>query len=166
MTSILNSKGFRIKEWISSGHRSDSSKSCNQQKVQMLLQSNNHTEATEGVLGVRWQPNDDSIRFQASAPEPIKVVTKRVVLSTANKIFDPIGLLTPYTVKLKILMRQIWAHRPKIDWDDQIPPKLMENWQAIVHEISNLSDIRFPRSITPDNTEGKPKLIVFSDGSE
>ena len=35
-------------------------------------------------------------------------VTKRYVLSESSKIFDPIGLLLPVTVKARIFMQDLW----------------------------------------------------------
>ena len=48
-------------------------------------------------------------------------IIKRSTLSAVNSIFDPIGLLTPFTVKVKILLRKIWTYEPLIDWDDKLP---------------------------------------------
>ena len=57
--------------------------------------------------------NEDNVTF-----------TKRNVLSKINSIFDPLGLVSPLTVKAKILMRKIWMIEPKLGWDDKLPEKL------------------------------------------
>lgn len=45
--------------------------------------------------------------------------TKRPVLSTIVRIFDPLGLLRPVIAKVKILMQKLWI--VNIDWNDALP---------------------------------------------
>lgn len=37
-------------------------------------------------------------------------------------IFDPIGFLTPFTIRVKHLFQELWERG--IGWDDQLPPDL------------------------------------------
>ena len=37
------------------------------------------------------------------------VLTKRICLSIVNSIYDPLGLLTPITINLKVMMKQIFS---------------------------------------------------------
>ena len=46
-------------------------------------------------------------KFDISQPKVEACLTKHRILSIINKIYDPLGLLTPFTVKLKVLMRRI-----------------------------------------------------------
>ena len=68
-----------------------------------------------------WTPLEDILQFNIAEVHDEPVITKRNMLSFTNKIYDPIGLLTPFTVKLKILARKVWALEPKIGWDDEVP---------------------------------------------
>ena len=83
-----------------------------------------------------------------------------------NSIHDPIGLLAPLTVRAKILLRKIWALEPKVEWDDDLPRTIEEEWFAIYNEISGIEKISFTRSLTPIDAFGLPWLIIFSDGSK
>ena len=96
------------------------------------------------TLGISWIPLVDSFQFKVSHldshPESSKdvkralrashrsdpqqpvtevgstsVLTRRQVLSDIAKIFDPLGLLSPCLVKLKICMQDIW--RTHLGWD-------------------------------------------------
>ena len=49
-----------------------------------------------------------------------KKVTKRQILSATSSIYDPLGLVTPITVKAKMILRKTWATSPKIGWDDKV----------------------------------------------
>ena len=63
------------------------------------------------------------------------IFSKRSVLSTVNSIYDPLGLLTPITILAKILMRKMWVHEPKLDWDDELPESLEKEWRNILHDM-------------------------------
>ena len=66
-----------------------------------------------------WMPQYDLLRIRINQDESEDTeATKRSVLSSISKVYDPLGLLTPYTVKAKILMRRIWGMNPKFVWDD------------------------------------------------
>ena len=57
------------------------------------------------------------------------ILTKMLILSQIYGIYDPLGLATPFTMKAKLLMRQLWNVEQKgLDWDDDIPSKLKEDW--------------------------------------
>ena len=61
-------------------------------------------------------------------------------------MFDPMGLLTPYTMTVKILFQQLWELG--IGWDEVIP----ENFRKPLNEwLMGMNDVKswlFPRSYT------------------
>ena len=42
------------------------------------------------------------------------------------KLFDPMQILPPFTIRAKILLQKIWA--TGIEWDEQLPAKLDDEW--------------------------------------
>ena len=163
---ILNQKGFRIKEWVCSGSENSTASQCstNQETVKSLLCIDE--VGSESVLGVRWRPDSDTLFFLVKCPPAFSHTTKRAVLSVINKIYDPIGLLAPFTVKLKILMRKIWAHESKIGWDDPLPKSILDEWNRLLVEMVGINELTFQRSLTPQIELQEPKLLVFTDGSQ
>jgi len=145
--AILAPRGFRIKEWFFSGSEKEASTGCK-----------------EGVLGVQWDPGPDLFEMDMHLPAQSHV-TKKIMLSVIMTVFDPLGLLTPVTVRLKMMMRKVWACDPKLGWDDSLPHVLECEWIRLVQELNEAKSIKFRRSITPDDADGKPILVVFSDGS-
>ena len=93
-------------------------------------------------------------------------MTKRSILSVVNGFYDPLGLLTPFTVKCKIILRKLFAHEPKLGWDDDVPEEIESDWRNICKEIPQVSDLSFSRSLTPPGAVGNPKLVVLSDGAK
>ncbi|GIX94899.1 reverse transcriptase [Caerostris darwini] len=62
------------------------------------------------VLELVWNLEEDMLRVEVtSLLESFKFLenTKRSVLSTAAKVFDPVGFLSPFVVRIKRLMQEI-----------------------------------------------------------
>ena len=89
---LLAVGGFKMKEWIISNDASSDEKA---------LLVKNTTAQTEKVLGVMWSPTNDCQITQTSAGELPAALTKRSILSQINRIYDPLGLAIPYTVRAK-----------------------------------------------------------------
>lgn len=85
---------------------------------------NEHWPDYTNVLGLRWEPESDTIAYQYQ-PNPIQY-SKRAILSEIARIYDPEGLLAPVTTHLKKLMKHLWSLG--VGWDDQLPPEVMEVW--------------------------------------
>lgn len=93
-------------------------------------------------------------------------MTKRMILSQINRVYDPLGLASPVTVRAKILMRELWTVEEKLDWDDPIPEKQKVNWLEFFQDLRNMDLVIFPRCLKPFDAIGPPILIIFSDGSD
>ncbi|GFS51330.1 uncharacterized protein TNCV_3533721 [Trichonephila clavipes] len=70
------------------------------------------------TLGVSWKSQEDCFIFKI-AVELKDSYTKRRVLSTIARLFDPLGLLGPVVARAKIFMQSLWSL--KIDWIDELP---------------------------------------------
>jgi len=156
--AILEPRGFRIKEWFFSGSEKEAVKVKTETDDTLV-------GSKERVLGVQWDPGPDMLEFEIHWPLQPTPITKRVMLSVIMRVFDPLGLLTPVTVRLKMMMRKAWSCDPKVGWDDMLPREIQTEWMRLVHELDQTKYIAFRRSVTPYGTQGKPVLVVFSDGS-
>lgn len=62
----------------------------------------------ERVLGMVWDPEKDM--FQLHTKTMVKGspthATKRLLLSYVNPIYDPLGIVSPFTVRVKIMLRK------------------------------------------------------------
>ena len=169
ISTALKMGGFKIKgKWLMSGQQNEISNSTTQKTVQLMLNMEDPATKTEKVLGMQWDPVTDELSYMVKLQTitPNKH-TKRTVLSKANSIFDPLGLLAPFTVRIKILLRKVWAHEPKVNWDDELPSSIKQLWHNILDEIKEIQNLRFKRSTKPENAvDSTPILVVFSDGSK
>ncbi|XP_011883953.1 PREDICTED: uncharacterized protein LOC105571092 [Vollenhovia emeryi] len=94
------------------------------------------------ALGLCWQPSTDVFQFTLNLSKP-KVISKRTILSTIAKLFDPLGFLSPITISAKIFIQTLWSH--KLEWDDQLPPPLSDKWTTFVSQLKDMPSFTFPR---------------------
>lgn len=117
---------------------------------------------TVKVLGVAWNPKDDAFRFKVTLPVNA-ASTKRAVLSTIARLFDPLGWVTPTTVYAKVLMQQLWLQ--KCSWDSSLPPALFERWEKYSSELPMLNLLSLPRWTTQSPDIKTCQLHGFADAS-
>ena len=61
------------------------------------------------VLGLKWDHIHDTLVVSRSVNRELKnSITQRTVLSFVSSVFDPIGLVAPYTVRARLLLKEIW----------------------------------------------------------
>lgn len=88
---------------------------------------------TISTLGLSWQPSTDTSHFSLGTWNPPAHMTERSLMSDMNRIFDPIGLITPILIKGKIFMQQLWLL--KLSWDSVLSADLQTRW---INFYSNL----------------------------
>lgn len=55
-------------------------------------------------------------------------MTKRLVLQTMAKLHNPIELISPFVIRIKFLMQELWEHKTDCDskWPDTLTEKFMK----------------------------------------
>ena len=121
-------------------------------------------------LGVLWNPQDDDLVFDVFAgvdsESKEKTETKRSVLNQRGTIFDPMGIVTPFTLRAKLIFQDLWMRETK--WDEELPPDLQEKWSEWKQEIKEFTDLKKKRCITncSNATMTKSEVFGFGDASE
>ena len=91
--------------------------------------------------------------------------TRRNLLGKVAGIYDPIGLVTPITSRLKLDLHDLCLEN--LDWDDNVPDSYLEKWLVNLQDIQDLKEIRFRRTVIPlDAASLDLSLIVSSDASK
>lgn len=90
-------------------------------------------EDTVKSLGLCWKPVADEFRFNISKNKERRQLTKRILLSDLNRVFDPSGFLTPVLIKGKIFLKQLW--QLKADWDAVLSNEIQEKWSTYYKEL-------------------------------
>jgi len=78
-------------------------------------------------LALSWKPAADHFTFHVEANLGRSRVTKRMLLSNLNRVFDPMGFLVPVLVHRKIFVQQIW--HMKLKWDKPFIDDFIRRWE-------------------------------------
>jgi len=162
LSELLLRAGFRLRKWASNDLSVIEDISEDERLPSLNIQSGQMTCKVK-TLGVLWKADSDVFTFNVQAPNTDKVPTKRDVLSAISTLFDPLQLLSPFTVRAKMLLQDIWA--AGIAWDDPLPENLLVKWKDWAGELSELSTFEIPRCLRqPKPTE--IQLHMFCDASK
>ena len=145
--------GFTLRSW-----NSNSIELRNQMEEDKNLVE--HSCEEEKVLGYKYNIKNDTLKV-ASCKIESTADTKRKVLSQTSKIFDPLGLVLPVTIRGKVLMRKIW--KSEVDWDSKLSKELCDEMKSLGRDFEMLSELQFPRQAL--NEQNKYGLHVFCDSS-
>ncbi|XP_055591098.1 uncharacterized protein LOC129743154 [Uranotaenia lowii] len=115
------------------------------------------------TLGITWDPKADELHF-VHIPEPEHFMwTRRKVLSTIAKLFDPLGLISPVVVTAKILMQELALLQTK--WDDPVPNSIEQKWLKFYGELPSLCKLKISRFAFASNYV-QSQIHCFADASE
>jgi len=120
------------------------------------------------VLGIRYDPPNDEISPAADKLGEYKdkeCLTKKQAAGLVARLFDPLGLAAPTTLKSKLLLQLIEKHHPKAAWNTKLSKEESAQWHEYVKDVEeNLPNFTFPRRTRPAKYD-KLRLCVFSDAS-
>ena len=82
------------------------------------------------ALALKWNTTTDNLVFGIDV-DIVKLRSKtgytyREVASLAAKIFDPIGLIAPVSVRSKLILQSLWTKG--VGWDDVISMEVSLKW--------------------------------------
>lgn len=129
------------------------------------INSNNDTVK---VLGSIWNTTSDQLEFNFSdlANQAKSLpATKRSLLKISAKIFDPLGLLSPFTIQWKVLFQLLCNEN--IEWDNALSDEHLNKWNLLISELQTLNNVCVPRCyFEMNNLLQSTQLHCFSDASE
>ena len=128
------------------------------QKVDLRLES----LPVERTLGVEWCVESDTFQFRVTIKD--RPYTRRGLLSTVASVYDPLGFISPFTLKGKRLLQTLCIEGR--DWDDPISDELRAQWEQWLLAISDLEQVKLNRCIKPKGFKiSKVEFHHFSDAS-
>ena len=88
-------------------------------------------------------------------------LTKRLLLGATNGFGDFLGIASPFTIRYKTNMREIFLQEQPIAWDEVIPEHLRAGWINLLMETLQSGDLSFPRCVRPPNAvKGKGPVLI------
>ncbi|KAL0880625.1 hypothetical protein ABMA27_001855 [Loxostege sticticalis] len=123
------------------------------------------------TLGLIWDAESDELSFNTvlvRVPQEVKTLertpTKREALSAVMSIFDPLGLLSYYTIRAKIIIQKVW--RLQTNWDEELPDELANEFRTWLSGVESLRSLRLSRLYAHTGGVTRKQLHVFCDASE
>ncbi|XP_070203556.1 uncharacterized protein [Littorina saxatilis] len=119
--------------------------------------------AVERTLGLQWNTDDDTLGFSNDVKD--NPSSRRGVLSTVASLYDPLGLLAPFVLLGKLILQEMC--RDRLGWDEALPERLVEQWNAWLQGLANVSQFHVPRNYLPPSFGSlvTVELHHFSDAS-
>uniref|UniRef100_A0A914ZDX7 Integrase catalytic domain-containing protein n=1 Tax=Panagrolaimus superbus TaxID=310955 RepID=A0A914ZDX7_9BILA len=113
------------------------------------------------VLGLQWNPVADTITVKMPSNATEKPgVTKREVLAEIASKYDPLGILAPITVRLKLFMQDLW--KKNTSWDEKLSPDETSKWKILIEEPMAVTVDRY---LKPVEGAIDYELHIFCDAS-
>ncbi|KAI5638994.1 pao retrotransposon peptidase domain-containing protein [Phthorimaea operculella] len=157
--SIMLDAKFELRGWITAPF----------QNVEMT-----GAEENISVLGLTWLIKEDQLKCHYDFSDTTQEkVSKRQLLSVAQRVFDPVGFTCPTMLVPKLILQKAWQREPEVQktrecsWDVPLPDDLCEEFRSWKKHVHLLSECIVPRRLTThpidkcDNT-----LHVFCDASK
>ena len=138
-----------------------------------------------GLLGMKWDTVKDVIMLNVGdlylgkkkrgktptliqddlAERLSEQFTRRVIVSKTSGVYDPLGLLVPFTARYKLHLSELSVY--KLDWDDKIPEEHLARWVTNIEEMQTLGNYYFSRSIIPPDAANLDiSYVVSCDASQ
>ncbi|GBN28942.1 hypothetical protein AVEN_153311-1 [Araneus ventricosus] len=119
------------------------------------------------VLGMKWNRQLDSLRVNMSWMNKLSLekITKRIMLSAAHKVFDPIGYTAPVMLCPKLMLQKAW--KMPIGWDTEITGNLKKEFLQWFQDLKILEEIHISRwiNVTAENLK-HCTIHTFCDASK
>lgn len=162
--ALLTKGGFHLTNWASNSQAAIAGVPP-EDRAGSTVQISSGGAETERVLGLVWDPSTDRFLYtfhEAITPNVAARPTKRQLLSTVMKIFDPVGFISCLTIRSKILLQDVW--RSSVGWDELITANHAHRWADWLG-LLNANSVSIPRR-SLNHRKSSVTLHIFCDASE
>ena len=104
------------------------------------------SETTGKILGTLWNSNEDTLTIDSDEmlclTELLEIpyLTKRILLSSISKIFDPMGLASPAIVMMKVIFQKLC--KSGLDWDDPVDRDTQKTWDSWLRDVAKTKTLQ------------------------
>jgi len=152
---LMSQTNFNLRSWTSNSHR-----------LQVIIARNktHDPNSTIGLLGLKWNTVTDTVSLAPRQLSPANAfVTKRDIQQVSSQIYDPLGWVTPVTVRAKILLQGVW--QTKVTWDEPLLREIVDTRFTILPDLMKLSTFTVTRTYFSSTDTSPYQLYAFADAS-
>ena len=160
LPKLLATGGFRLCKWVS--NRKEVLRAVPESERAPGLQNLNlQALPTERTLGFLWNVNTDMFTYSTmSTRHPL---TRRGMLGAVCAVYDPMGLITPFTIRGKALIQELT--RERVNWDEPLSEEHLARWKEWLEELDGCPGLQIERCLQPVESINRTELQHFSDAS-
>jgi hypothetical protein len=144
VTHVMKNAGLNVRKVVTNNENVLNSIPSDEVSPVFQLENKEVNAASTKVLGLSWTANKDVLNVIVNLPQQISY-TKRGAASLMSRVYDPLELLSPVTIRSRVMMQE--AHRETKEWDAELPEKLREAWEQWVNEIRQMDKIKIKRAL-------------------
>jgi hypothetical protein len=146
VNQVLRERNFTMTKW-----------STNEDELAKLLRDpQNETK----ILGMKWDPKTDTIGIAWKPSETTNRITMRKFLSEVQQLYDPMGFLSPVTIRSRMMLQTMFVK--KLKWDDPIPDNMQQEYEKYMADLRQLPSVTLKRWV---EIYGNLDLFGFADAS-
>ena len=134
-----------------------------QDRSPRFLELSENKLPTDRALGIIWDAEKDMLMFTGLSGEA--GTTRRKILGQAFSVWDPRGLVLPFTIRSKIILQNL--NHMKYSWDDDLRKADLREWREWHSEAAALDEIKISRAFLGQmKAVRETSLHVFCDSSQ
>ena len=115
------------------------------------------------TLGVLWLASSDVFSFRAADLPIMTPLPKRTIQSEVATIFGPLGFLSPFIDRVKIILQELWSKG--LRWDDAIDAHGYSRITTWLVELELLQTITIPRGLQHSLHVKSVMILTFVNAS-
>lgn len=162
MNTLLQGGGFELQKWSSNNEELLNQLRVGEVKSDADLKLK--TDDVIKILGLTWNRQSDEFFYVVKLQPLSPPITKRKMISEISRLFDPLGWLSPVIITAKIFIQKLWL--TGIEWDDEVPFALLNEWLQYRSNLNQLASFRLPRWINTHTEDQVRELHGFCDASQ
>lgn len=113
------------------------------------------------TLGLSWNVETDSFHFPLDFDKSKR--TRRGLLSTVAKIYDPLGVIAPLVHQGKLLLHQMcWEN---YSWDELLSGERLKAYEKWCRTLDGIQEVTIPRCVHSSERMFSPEMHHFADAS-
>ncbi|KAI8431622.1 hypothetical protein MSG28_016101 [Choristoneura fumiferana] len=160
LIALTGSAGYELRKWSSNSR--ELLRDLPEEYCELPHSFDTEDKSFIKVLGVQWDPVSDSMAYQINVPlgHP---PTKRSVLSTIARLYDPCGYCAPVIFRFKVFLQSLFSDG--LNWDEPINQNQITQWDELTQDLNHLSHLQIQRCVSLPGAVSY-SLHGFGDASE